>query len=83
MALANPRTRERLEGVVRERKALARLVELATAASESPLAPEAAGSGAESEKIGGAAAASADTEPQSETPTPTPEAAVANAQEQP
>jgi trigger factor len=31
VAMANPRTRERLEGAVRERKALARLVELATA----------------------------------------------------
>ncbi|MBV9357735.1 MAG: trigger factor [Chloroflexi bacterium] len=33
LAMANPRSRERLEGVVRERKALARLVELAAAGS--------------------------------------------------
>ncbi len=36
VALANPRTRERLEGVMRERKAMARLVELATAAAARP-----------------------------------------------
>jgi trigger factor len=85
VALANPRTRERLEGVVRERKALARLVELAIAAPEAtPAAAEAdTSSESEAEKIGGAPEAGPDTEPQPETPTPAPEAAVAHAQEQP